>query len=245
MNTVRSSHGTIIWGCIAVILVAGTSAEAAFIGGVEHFTGTTKDTATWQECTQGSPIVQNDQVDLFGQADYTTNTQTVGVGDWVSVKVNLAPEQSQPYPGTTGYVSLWLTNNSAGASGATATDSASVYVEFDTTGGCVWWGYHLSGAGSGGLIGTEPDPAGKWLTLKIERLTSTSAVVSAYDTAGDPIGSATRSFPAGIPDDLYVSLSTNWASAASFDQVTVFPEPATLGMLGLGGLGVLLRRKRR
>lgn len=75
---------------LAAIITAGVldvgPARAAFVGGVEHFDGTVKDTATWFERIQGAGYVtQNDSLVVHG-ADYTTNF-AVPIGTTVSTRI--------------------------------------------------------------------------------------------------------------------------------------------------------------
>jgi len=59
-------------------------------------------------------------------------------------------------------------------------------------------------------------------------------------------GSSVRSPEAysANPDIQVVTVHTFWMSG-TMDNFTLTPEPATLALMGLGGLGLLLRRKRR
>ena len=102
--------------------------------------------------------------------------------------------------------------------------------------------------------------------LKIEYATETSAILSVldsnnnliYDEAGGGMAGAanplTVNFSAAMPDDLYVSLAVGrmytgddggLGISTEFDEVTIVPEPATIGLLCFGSLAALLRGRRK
>jgi hypothetical protein len=108
---------------VALATFTARPARAGFDGGVERFDGAARDTATWEEYVAGQEVIsQNDALTLTdpqggisgNTGNYTTRQLALPPGSAVSVRVT---------PSATGLASLYLTNNSRGATEQTAFDS--------------------------------------------------------------------------------------------------------------------------
>jgi len=221
----------------ALLSAAGT-AQAAFIAGVETFTGTTKDISTWEDFTAaGATISQNNALSInttgngSQEADYTTLSQTVGIGD--TFRVDVRPVTNSGY-----YAAVALTNNSAGSGSRYVADSQ--FIHFNITSGSITAqekGGSSSSVSSGLALNTT-------YVLEIERLSATQSEFTVFQSNGiTTVGSPTTLTHASIPGGLNISLYGVDLSVVEFDNATVVPEPATLGLLGLAGL--LARRGRK
>lgn len=218
-------------------------AGAAFVSGVETFDGTVKDTTTWEEFTDtGTSISQDDTLEISAfdsgtGADYTTKTQTVGVGEKVRYEVVITSAN-----GSGSRVVLGLTNNSGGTSARV--DDDEYRISF------VWLDRDLVDVQAGNLVQDFNDyrlvhHLNETIFFEIERLTSNTARFSMYDASENAIGSSmTLDFTGvSVPDDLYVFVKAG-KTVTEFDNITITPEPGTLSLIGLGGLGLLLRKRR-
>jgi hypothetical protein len=239
----------VMLGAIFSALCPG--AYAAFVDGVERFSGTAKDPATWEEydAPYGGTIYQYDALFLdmvqSNVVDYTTRTVTVGVGDIVRVEL-------LEHPSGRARSTVYLTTNSAGTGGYTGQDSHFLFLQYS------YWaptdelrfvaGSGSSGSGTGTIFGKDTPPPSPFdpYFLQIERTSSSSAIFSAFTSNMTLIGSVTRDwfFHPGVPDDLFISLA-GWAENGGitcYDNVTIIPEPSTLLLIGLGTL--LIAKKR-
>jgi len=235
--------------------------SAAFVDGIERFDGTVKDTETWEEYSSPpeGEVYQNNKL-IFSNStgegiDCTTRNITVGVGDIVRVELLEHPS------GLYAYSTLYLTTNSEGANRSTVMDDHFLlltysYVNIIAPG--LEPGYYFA-AGSGSLgrakiqfFGKDsppPSPSNP-LILQIERTSSDSAVFSAFTSDMTLIDSMISSFRfRGVPDNLFISLYSlgGQGGYTVFDNVTIIPEPATVLLLGLGGLAMrrINRRGRK
>ncbi len=225
-----------------------TPARAAFVSGVEHFSGTTIDTATWQAYPGPSDLSQNDGLTIDTRfsppttpraADLTTQVATVGIGASVSVTASIEQRTSN---GNTPSLSVFLTTNDNGASTPTGNDShwlalvsTSTIIQ-DLVGG--------NGGGSGHILRSTPQPLNETYTFQIERLTQTSARFKIFDSTNALLVSNIETFT-GVPDNLYVSLQTS-SMQGNFQTVTIsslVPEPGT--MSAAAWVMVLIARRQR
>ncbi|MCK4603044.1 MAG: PEP-CTERM sorting domain-containing protein [Phycisphaerae bacterium] len=97
---------------------------------------------------------------------------------------------------------------------------------------------------------TVIDTVDTWYTIKIIRDTTGAQRYYELQINGTTFLSETNSNAYTAPDDyLYFVVQNQGANAIGIDDVVVtsdvVPEPGTLVLLGLGSLGLLLRRRRR
>ena len=250
------TQGTVL----AVVLAVGWQpVRGAFLDGVEPFDGTVKDTVTWEEYVQpplagttgpNAEIVQDDALTIvgyseeyMGYADYTTTSVQVGVGQAATVEVTINEVDSPSILNALFY----LTTNTGGTDCRSLYDSHYLGINFGALGGRLSsvYGYGDSQShGYSSLSQFATIDVGTTYTYRIDRLTSDLARYSVLSDEGDELGSVTKDFSSlGVPDDLYLSLGAGGASV-TFDNVTVIPEPATVGLLMVGSLVGFLRRVR-
>jgi hypothetical protein len=215
------------------------SSKAEFVGNVERFNGTVKDTITWKEILLNpgpSQITQNDAVTLNQYTHYCTNTLTVGVGQTVQVEVlNVANldsfgdfalslsehNLSAINPGN--YLRMYCGYNSG-------PDNWSLIAQHEMpVGGTV---NSFFGTTATPTFSTDP------LVLEVERVSATLAYYRAYKSGG-LLGQRSLTFT-DVPEQLYIRLE-NSVFTTTFDNVTIFPipEPATLLLFAIGGSGIV------
>jgi hypothetical protein len=233
---------------VALATLAARSARAGFVGGVERFDGTAKDTATWEEHVNEQEVIsQNDALimtDLEGglnsnSGEYTTRQLALLPGSAVSVRVTMS---------ATGLASLYLTNNSRGTTAATAFDSYWTRVDIGAPSAQVERWIGANGAGSNfGLLANVSNPIGQTFKLEIVRPNSTDYTYRVYDALGAQLGSSSFVGGAAHPEALFISLDGHNGMTAMWDDVTVSgnvaPEPGALWAL-TGALPLLRRRQR-
>lgn len=235
--------------CVAGVLVvlSVSNVQAAFVNGVDTFDGPTRDINTWKlwENHPNEVFSQDDaaRLDSFdydprfnSRCTYVTLDQTVGVGETLRVDVTYN-EQMDSY----GLGGIMLTSDNVTLDGL---NMASYVMLINVSSG---WGNNIAAGYKplGGsyswndqVVGSQ-QPVGSTYVYEIDRLSSTSAAFSVYDSDGTTLlGSTTVNF-SNIQDDLYICLYTLQCDM-TYDNVTI-PEPATMGLLVLGGF--FLRRR--
>ncbi|MFH1371763.1 MAG: PEP-CTERM sorting domain-containing protein [Planctomycetota bacterium] len=218
------------------------SSKAEFVGNVERFDGTVKDTITWSEYLLNpgpSRITQNDAVTFDGSTDYCTNTITVGVGQIVQVDVTNVTDLSD----SLGIFGLSLSGHNDGASSGNYLRMACVYNSSSDSWSLIAQHEMPVGGTANYFFGTTATPTFGTapLVLEVERVSETMAYCRAYQ--GGLLGQRSITFT-GVPEQLYIRLE-NSSFTTTFDNVTIIPEPATL-LLFAGGSGLMrYYRKRR
>jgi hypothetical protein len=179
--------------------------------------------------------------DLFSHAAYTAKKFPIGIGQGVRAELIDA----------SGTAILYLTSNTTGITESTTSDSHFArldYIALEDTfvngvGGCHSWHSNLST-----VVDRQPSREHPFI-MQILRESGSRFRFSVYDSDMTPILSGTNSFSSHVSspytDELYISLEsvTRQGAIVVFDNITVVPEPATLLLLGLGGLA--LRGKRQ
>lgn len=227
------------------ILWAALPAGAAFVDGVEQFTGTTKDATAWYEFLApgaGGAVVQDDALRFVAGpgeqpwSEYTTRAVRVGIGGSVSVRARLNPGE------TSAAAYLFLTDDTSGTTGLVGSDHNWLSLSFGLGSPGISSVSGGNGAGIGSsMAGDFTAVAGTWYALEIERLASASARFTV--THSDPARTliATQTIPVrDIPADLYITLVGAGNGTVSFDDVTV-PEPT---LASWAGLSVMLAKRR-
>jgi len=226
-------------------------AEGAFISGVETFNGQVLDTSTWQ--VRYNNVVQNDALTIPGSEVVTADSLVpVGGGVRVDVVVSQIPGVINNYPGA---VSMHLTTASAGTGTGAWNDSFAAELNLslwagDRHPGTVGALIDHPGGGSGMNIGYVADSdgaIGRKYTFEIDRPTSQQYRFSVLDSSGNSMGNGLLS-AASFPGALHIDLHTDGGTTATFDNVTIIPEPSTLALLLTATVGLLAyawRRRRR
>lgn len=222
------------------LLVGAPAAHAAFINGVEQFSGTTLDLTTWEPYNP-DVISQNNELIMDNQslfiAEYVTRDVTIPAGGSVRAEVTL---DDFFYNGGSvyAYAALLLIDNVTGDSDWHFNDNQFASVELyvaTASGPGVSSDSHVSGQG---FHQFEEPILGNTYVLELERLNASDVRFAAYQLDGTPIAEITRTID--LPEDAYIAIATN--GTARFDNV-IIPEPTSLALLGLGGL-VMARRRR-
>jgi len=227
-------------------------AEAAFVNGVETFDGQVLDTSTWQ-VRYNSVVVQNDALTIpSGEVVTADSLVPVGRGVRVDVVVSQIPGVINNYPGA---VSMHLTTASAGTGTGAWNDSFAAELNLslwagDTHPGTVGALIDHPGGGSGMNIGYVADSdgaIGRKFTFEIDRPTSQQYRFSVLDSSGNFTGNGLLS-AASFPGALRIDLHTDGGTTATFDNVTIVPEPSTIALLFTATVGLpayAWRRRRR
>ena len=231
---------------VALSALPPTPTRAAFVNGVETFSGTTFDLDTWEAYpplifgaisqSNGLTVNSNNSLTL---ADYTTRQPLVRVGDRVRVGVRMN-SVNHTFGGT---ATLYLTTNSNGPDRSTNIDSHYIAINSLSNGIVTLDG----GAGSGGgqFITQTRQPLGRDYGFEIERLTDRSARFTVYDETGRVVGSRVEAL-SPFADPLHVSLYTQVASATFTGVIiTPVPEPAAAAGVFMSAVLLFLRRRRR
>jgi hypothetical protein len=244
--------GNVVVTFLAAVAAAGLAAPpragAAFVGNVERFDGTVKDTATWQEYLSSSlngAITQNDVLTIATtgggsiSGDFTTKSLKVGVGGTVRADLRINSVAGAVSP------ALFLTDNSAGATNSTAFDNNLLELSFSSGGPGFNAMRGSGGSGNGQLFNPTFTPiVGTWYTLEIQRLSVSSAKFSAFAADGSSLGTTTLTI-GGVPNDLFVSVGGGGGGSLSVDNVAV-PEPGCVVIAGgLAAAAICLRRRAR
>lgn len=232
-------------GLGALGMISTQAAFGGFVGGVEHFEGTVKDTATWQEyVSNGEVIIQNNALTIadpqgtgIKTGDYTTREVKVLPGNSLSARVTL---------NAAGLAELYLTTNSAGATSSTAFDSYWAQLEIgasQTQGGISRWIGANGGSNQGADLALVSNPIGQTFEFEIVRPNSTDYIFRAYDAQDALLGSNTYLGSTPHPEGLFISMQGINGSTATWDDVTVriIPEPSPLGTIV--GIGLLLSNR--
>lgn len=234
--------------CMAVGLCVVSAAQAEFVYSsgqyTESFTGTVKDTTTWEEYTSNSNfnISQNELLQFNGvgddgvKGDYTTKTFAIGVGGWFSVEVLVNERQTISF-------AIDLTNNSGGASARSLDDSYLYGMYGSGYGACLVQAHKNENGGEYGSSLGFSHYVGEKYRYVVMRTSETAGRVEVWDM-NDQLKGAQDLTLTGFGDDLYISLYGNGRGGVQFDNiVAVVPEPTTLALLAAGGLALLRRRK--
>jgi hypothetical protein len=266
----RSGRRFVTLCACAILCAAARPAAAAFVGGVEQFNGTTKDSVTWDEFNNfmsDNAITQNDAINFqyvpppnqfpgAVNSDYTARTDTVGVGQAASVDVRLrAVTRPAGAPFFPLHVSFYLTDNTGGPGTSSRTDDNFVELILDpgtTDAARVGRGGNGGSHGIGRNIpGPFPFMPGSQYTLQIARPDLDTARFSVFDAAGNLLGSETADVT-GLPATLYPAFGVSGFNipagadySIDFDNVRIVPEPATVALLAVLGTPLLLARRRR
>jgi hypothetical protein len=239
------------------VLACGMPAQAAFVNNVETFNGTTFDLNTWEVYSSAGSfpslppsLSQNDQLNLYtataplgaSAASYTTIVPKVGIGQGVKADVTIHSPGSND---VTDLVELMLTSDSAGPSTNRGLDDHYVAVGYHTFGsdGFVDAFEGGSGSGVGYSILDSVLVIDHTYTFQITRDSSSNATLSLYDgntQLGQPY---TYTDLSGFPNGMHISLYSQYTDV-SFDNVQITPEPASLGVVAVGTVLCLLRRRR-
>jgi len=116
-------------------------------------------------------------------------------------------------------------------------------VGVDTTGGSNWLVAH--GAGGTQRIYDVALPTTDWFIVKIAvDLETDTADVSWRATDSDPWITIYSDYAVTANCDIDNIRLENRSYAVGFDQISITPEPATLGLLLAGGLGFVIRRRK-
>ena len=242
----KSKAGAVFLGLVCLTCLS-PKASGEFVGGVESFNGTAKDTITWEEHIGYSQFSQNNRLELvvpptgLDICDYTTRNIMVGVGQSVSVEIHNCQVSSAQGAGSNS--GLYLTNDSLGTSDDTFEDSKVIGLEYIYSSGsgsffpCYGGGGSFSGLGFG--ANTPPPSFSDPYLFTITRLTGNSAYYSVHHlNTMQVIGSRTLFF-SGFDNNLYISLMANVPTV--WDNV-IIPEPTSLCLIFLGA-GILFRKK--
>ena len=237
----------LITACMASFTSLVTErADATFANGVETFAGNVFDTSTWQ-VRRNSLVIQNNSLTITSGEVVTVNPLVpVGCGARVPFVVSQIPGVINNFPGG---VSLNLTTASAGTGASYLNDSLVAQLDFSLWAGNTHQGsisqfIFKSGSGTGldiGLIADSNAAIGRTFTMEIDRPTSQQYSFSFLDSNGDTMAHG-RLSATSFPGPLYIDLYTDGFSTATFNSVTIVPEPAALSLLAVGGVGVLKRR---
>ena len=98
---------------------------------------------------------------------------------------------------------------------------------------------YLSAFGSGGIV------AGFWVPIRSDAVVGSTTRFDVNVTSSGPWGGGGWSSALTEAGNEH---GTDWLSAGQADFsmiITVVPEPATMGLLALGGIAALIRRKRK
>jgi hypothetical protein len=214
-------------------------------GKLERFNGSTKDTSTWGQHTEGlGTILQNNALNISannGEADFTTLAVRAGIGDIVSVEITPTSSLGSALLG------LALSNDSGGTSTNVLADSRSLLLAWsDVNNGIMASFADANGAGAFVTVAGGDHPLNNTYLYEIERISSNAAKFTVWNTTtGTLVGTPlTRTF-VGVPDTLLVSLFAK-GGTATFDNVWVgsAPEPTTACSLGLLIVSMITRRRR-
>jgi len=241
-----------------VFAPAGQNASAAFVDRIESFEGSTKDDETWEEYTTYAQFLQDDmlflrtQPESLGMSDYTTRTVTVGIGEAVSVEIHDCQISRVEYSNS--ICGLYLTDNSGGIQTRTGQDDDFIALVFSYYATSKESYFVLKYGGNGASIGKtinynpqRPSSKNPYIFL-IERIASNLVRGSVYNTIDMSLICSDTLYLihpdySPIKDELYISLVANVDT--DWDNVTIIPEPASMVLLGLGGLIFSLRRRQR
>ncbi|HXE53489.1 MAG TPA: hypothetical protein VN541_10755 [Tepidisphaeraceae bacterium] len=242
---------------VFVALLSG-AASAAFVDGVESFSGTALDTSTWRSLTVANnqaSITQNNGLHFnfpsspAGDAEVVTMSQTVGVGQ--SVQADFRPNTGN----STGYFYLALTTNlfpdpNINRFVLYASRGVDIAAEHGALPGFTGEQSSTDTSGTRSTSGyrfVQNLQFGTTYRDRIDWVSPTQFDFSVFtlDAAGNPtqIGQVTESIP-NEPSPLYVALhSTDMDVTVDNVAVAAVPEPAVAAVGTL--MGCLLMRRRR
>ena len=220
---------------VVLVLCFGTVTQAANL--VVNGDFETGDDTGWTTLSQGSVVAGGVDGTNPYQGNYSLHSHITAWGDvaWSQdIAENLPQVSAQVY--LTSFTAVAnMSVRVEGYSGATK-KSQSVYY----WGGENWDWYNGAGpAQTGGFYATKEyigNATGAWQQL-----------------IADPAADTDATFGAGIWTSLnidHITLTlTSWSDTGNsiegyFDNASVVPEPCTMILLGIGSIGVLLRRRR-
>jgi hypothetical protein len=238
----------------AAVASGPSTARAAFVNGVDTFSGVVYDTGTWDVFCANPQPVQNNSLDFvyappFGAGRFYTNTITVGSGQSVRTEVTVNSMATNSVGGSADFYLALSAGISVPDNGLLDPNSVDLDGHFAVIPGDItrFLAWEQSSDGSGSGLPFEPSVApilGQTYQLEIDRLSASAVVFSLYDADGAALETTQRTF-ANLPPELHISIGSNNLNA-TFKSVSigVIPEPACLPELMLIGLACLTRHDR-
>jgi hypothetical protein len=235
------------------VLTSTLPVSAAFINGVESFSGSSLDTTTWTAHFNGfgGSFSQNNELNVVADVggrpqsyDYKAPNTPIAVGAFVQTDVTFHSHNLDPiWTQTAGLV---LTSNSKGGAFGYLADTAFVglLADFNVS---TFTGVHGgNGGGSGFNLPSLLHPGQTvtplletQYTLRIDRLTQTSFRDTLYDGTGIKLCALDFAIPTA-PTAMYVDLAG--VGTSSTYHIVVIPEPSSLSIFALGLIGAIRRR---
>ena len=243
---------TLIVMLVAVGVMA-TGAQAVFTDDFESYGGvgsTVTTGTTWE-------IIWSGYADAVIEQDTGTNgtkvMDLVSGGAWGSARHNLAVGDQY----SAGYVQFDMIATAdsqirqffMNENGENIMDLSYWYwgaQELEGTGGAA----HDPGHWALGPNWDDPPDNNEWHTLRFDFDTNASGGLGSWTLTVDGVpgqmsGDMMHDGSAGGTSLVSIGWDIAAGDSAWFDNVTVAPEPATMVLLGFGGVGVLLRRRRK
>lgn len=250
----------LIWlaSVLISVFLLPEAAPAAFLDGVESFSGTTLDTSAWSQSivanhasiTQNNGLQFNFPVDEAGDAEVVTTQQTVGVGQWAQADFRL---NSGYNIGSFDFIlstNVLLDSNPRDRFAYYASRTVEISAQQGPLTGFLGdqSATDSSGTRSGNGFWFAPAPQfGTTYRARIDWLAPSQFQfrLFALDAASNPtlLGQVTESI-SGIPSPLYVALHSNDMNV-TVDNVALaaVPEPSSaVAVLAL--VGAVFRRSR-